>query len=377
MASSPAQRKFHASLSLERRPRLLKDFLNDDYHHSSAASQLLIRSRSKAASATISGALHKVINIVKFFPFASAVKSPSVFISRKLSKRTAPAPASGKNNLGHDNLRERPAAMVKVKDILRWRSSRDLAAEKSTPLLDDEFCYSPNRCTTATTTTAGSKRSSWCDSDFTAEDLPLWCGEIDEQAVGTMKSGNKKNRFLPDETVGGYFMDDKQMDPQFDENDQHSPVSVLQSPFREDEDFSFHRSLATIESRKCMLMQRIQQLETLAGGVGGATTRPENGADEEEEEGGIRGANDEAKQMMMIHLTTEEIISCSEESYEWEVEEKREAYIRDMEKAAGMRWYNFEEEKEEVCREVEVEVFRDLVNEVLAEMFMHKLHSTN
>nr|GME10985.1 myb-like protein X [Ipomoea batatas] len=366
MASSPAQRKFHASLSLERRPRLLKDFLNDDYHHSPAASQLLIRSRSKAASATISGALHKVINIVKFFPFASAVKSPSVFISRKLSKRT-PAAASGKNNLGDDNLQERPAAMVKVKDILRWRSSRDLAAEKSTPPLDDEFCYSPNRCTTATTTT-GSKRSSWCDSDFTAEDLPSWCGEIDEQAVGTMKSGNNKNRFLPDETVGGYFMDDKQMDPQFDENDQHSPVSVLQSPFREDEDFSFHRSLATIESRKCMLMQRIQQLETLAGGVGGTTTRPENGADEEE--GGIRGANDEAKQMMMmIHLTTEDIISCSEESYEWEVEEKREAYIRDMEKAAGMRWYNFEEEKEEVCREVEVEVFRDLVDEVLAEMF--------
>nr|GMD65024.1 myb-like protein X [Ipomoea batatas] len=373
MASSPAQRKFHASLSLERRPRLLKDFLNDDYHHSPAASQLLIRSRSKAASATISGALHKVINIVKFFPFASAVKSPSVFISRKLSKRTA---ASGKN-LGHENLQERPAAMVKVKDILRWRSSRDLAAEKSTPLLDDEFCYSPNRCTTATTTT-GSKRSSWCDSDFTAEDLPLWCGEIDEHAgVGTMKCGNNnnKNRFLADESVGGYFMDDKQMDPQFDENDQHSPVSVLQSPFREDEDFSFHRSLATIESRKCMLMQRIQQLETLAGGVGGTTTRPENGADEEEE--GIQlGANDKAKQMM-IHLTTEDIISCSEESYEWEVEEKREAYIRDMEKAAGMRWYNFEEEKEELCREVEVEVFRDLVNEVLAEMFMHKLHSTN
>ncbi|XP_019189683.1 PREDICTED: uncharacterized protein LOC109184095 isoform X1 [Ipomoea nil] len=368
MASSP-QRKFHASLSLERRPRLLKDFLNDDYHHSSAAAQLLMRSRSKAASATISGALHKVINIVKFFPFASAVKSPSVFISRKLSRKTTAA-ASGNKNLGHDDIEERPTAMVKVKDILRWRSSRDLVAEKSTPL-DDDFliCYSPNRCTTATaTTTTGSKRSSWCDSDFTAEDLPSWCGEIDEQAaVGTMKAAGNNN----DETVGGYFMD-KQMDPQFDENDQHSPVSVLQSPFREDEDFTFHRSLATIESRKCMLMQRIQQLESLAGGVGGTTTWPENGADEE-------GNDEEAKlHMMMIHLTREDIIRCSEESYEWEVEEKREAYIRDMEKAAGMRWYNFEEEKEELCREVEVEVFRDLVNEVLAEIhFMNKLHSTN
>lgn len=125
-----------------------------------------------------------------------------------------------------------------------------------------------------------------------------------------------------------------------------------------------------------MLMQRIQQLETLAGGAG-ENTSPENGADEEEEEEEVlRGANDKAKQIM-IHLTEEDIISCSEESYDWEVEEKREAYIKDMEKAAGKRWYNFEEEKEELCKELEIEVFRDMVNEVLAEMFMHKLYCTN
>ncbi|KAG9148767.1 hypothetical protein Leryth_013448 [Lithospermum erythrorhizon] len=72
--------------------------------------------------------------------------------------------------------RENTESNVKVKDILRWRSSRDLVVEESTPL---DHCYSPSRHTTITTASTGStpcssaltsSSSSWCESDFSAED---------------------------------------------------------------------------------------------------------------------------------------------------------------------------------------------------------------
>lgn len=228
-----------ARLSLERRPKLLKEFLlqDDPYSCSSnpkklcksntstqnfhgsrinirsnnkGSSQLLRSRSSRAATATIS-AIHKVINIVKFLPFASVKKSPSIFprsISRKLSRRInhKKGQKHGKNNVDRD-----VAVTVKVKDILRWKSFRDLAEEKSTPL---DSSYSPYRCatattTTTTTTTTSSKRTSWCDSDFTAEDLPSWWGENGEFLGELLEDGMKKvgrKNMIEQSTVGGYCM---------------------------------------------------------------------------------------------------------------------------------------------------------------------------
>lgn len=212
-------------LSLERRPKLLKEFLlqDDTYsyndfgsytkklyksttsHHQNhlpnfdgsriirsssnkGSSHQLLRSRSsRAATATIS-AINKVINIVKFLPFSS-VKTPSIFprsISRKLSRRNN-YKKSQKHNVDQD-----VTGTVKVKDILRWKSFKDFTEEKSN--------YSPYRCGTITTdTTTSSKRTSWCDSDFTAEDLPSWWGENGEFL-------GKKN-IREESNVGGYCME--------------------------------------------------------------------------------------------------------------------------------------------------------------------------
>jgi len=57
------------------------------------------------------------------------------------------------------------------------------------------------------------------------------------------------------------------------------------------------------------------------------------------------------------------------EEFEWEIEDKREAYIKDMEKVAN--WNKFEEEKQDFILDLEFEVFNDLVNEVLEDVFSH------
>ncbi|MCD7461157.1 hypothetical protein HAX54_045409 [Datura stramonium] len=429
-----------ARLSLERRPKLLKDFLlQDDIPYSScssndfgshpkrlckststqnlpnflgsrisrsksASSHQLLRSRSsKAATATIS-AINKVINIVKFLPFASHVKSTSIFprsISRKLSRRS-----NYKSSQKHcnNNVDQDVSVTVKVKDILRWKSFRDLAEEKSTPL--DSSNISPYGCaataTTTTTTTTSSRRTSWCDSDFTAEDLPSWWGENGEFL-------GRKN-ILEESTVGGYCMEttksiNKEEFMCFDENEQHSPVSVLESPFQEDDEegitaFSFHK-------RKSMLMQRIQQFESLA-----EENTSSKGEEEEEE---IQEIEEKAKELLInlkemegceanymddddqllfdfiwnelitsgkhqINNVDEKLIMREAKSwingdyngeFEWEIEDKREAYIKDMERVAN--WNKFEEEKQELILDLEFEVFNDLVQEVMEDVFSHTI----
>lgn len=142
---------------LEHRPMLLKDFLRDDVV-SNKPHIVLLRSWSRRAAATKISAVHKVI---KLLHFAS---------SRKLTHKRSNC--------------DRSASEVKVKDILRWRSFRDLPEEDAPiPFI---FSPSPHR-----TTASCSKTSSWCDTDFTAEELPPWRGENEE--LSTFK--NPKVRF--------------------------------------------------------------------------------------------------------------------------------------------------------------------------------------
>ncbi|KAL3348957.1 hypothetical protein AABB24_022225 [Solanum stoloniferum] len=389
-------------LSLERRPKLLKEFLLQDDPYSSndfgsypksstiirsnkGSSHQLLRSRSsRAATATIS-AINKVINVVKFLPFTS-VKSPSIFprsISRKLSRKNN-YKKSQKHIVDQD-----VSVKVKVKDILRWKSFRDLE-EKSMPL---DCSYSPYRCDTITTTTTitTSKRTSWCDSDFTAEDLPSWWGENGEFL-------GRKN------SVDGYCMETTKSiinkeELCFGENEQYSPVSILESPFQEDDDegimaFSFQK-------RKSMLMQRIQQFESLA--EENINSKGEKELKEDEE---IKEIQEKAKQLLincevnymdddqlLFDFFWNELITSGKhqnsvnidekllreakswinddynEEFEWEIEDKREAYIKDMEKVAN--WNKFEEEKQEFILDLEFEVYNDLVNEVLEDVFSH------
>lgn len=170
----------------EQRPMMLKDFLRDDRLHSypspsssSSSSSgfhmypiekpysksnnkppiVLLRSWSRKAAATRISAVHKVINAVKFLHFGSS-KSP-LLLTRSISRKLPKKSGKDKNVISSDV----PAVnnnKVKVKDILRWRSFRDVVEDYSPPL---DFPSSPSRSTTATT--------SWC---FTAEELQLWGG---------------------------------------------------------------------------------------------------------------------------------------------------------------------------------------------------------
>ncbi|KAL2477762.1 uncharacterized protein Fot_46882 [Forsythia ovata] len=326
---------------------MLKDFLKEDSFSCSSndfrsnvtdhkPSPILLRSRSKAAATTFY-ALNKVIKAVKFFPFAS-VKSPLVLprsISRKLSRRT-------RNR--NENF---PQVSVKVKDILRWRSFRDLAEEKATPLyFSSSF---PIHCTTTTTATTGStstttscsKRSSWYDSDFTAADSPSWGGENDE-------SWGSKTRRNPEGELS------------FEEAEQHSPVSVLVSPFCEDEEsiFPFHPSFA---KRKCMVMQRYQEFKSLIELENLGESHVDNLLFD-------FFKNELAKNAKLGEFDDCENLQNTAKSwidgeYEEVKKDMKEASVKDMEK--GLDWKEFKEEQQEMAMELEIRLLSDLFDELL------------
>ncbi len=176
------------------RPRMLKDFLNDISHSCSSTgfkslprhpnSQFftydkLLRSRSKAASTTIS-AFQAMINAVK--------KSPSILprsLSRRLSRKK-------------QNTTSEVKITVRIKDIIRWTSFRDLVEEKSQPM---DFSSSPHHCTTTTITTTTSRSSSsgssWCESDFTSEYLPSSWGSNSQEDVEQPEVQVDKKHYLP------------------------------------------------------------------------------------------------------------------------------------------------------------------------------------
>lgn len=150
-----------------RSTRMLKDFLQE--------SSGIASSKSRTAS-------FKALAI-------RAVKRISISIPilpRSLSRRLLGKTERDEREIGGD-------FVVKIKDIIRWRSFRDLVDEttvaaEAPPLdfADSPDCYTAAATTTTTTTATSSKSSSWCESDFTAEDSPSpsWRGCSDDGEVG-------------------------------------------------------------------------------------------------------------------------------------------------------------------------------------------------
>ncbi|KAI3707846.1 hypothetical protein L2E82_36715 [Cichorium intybus] len=158
-------------------PRMLKDFLQD---------QNLSFPRSRKS--TFSVFLHAAFSSIK----SSFVLYRS--ISRRFSKSTQFNKSMLSSGLPEPTMER--STSVTVKDILRWKSSRDLTVdpeendftvksfrdltvdpEENDVSLSSDFIVesdSPSRCMT-TTTSAGTPRSSWCDSDFTVGDSPVSC----------------------------------------------------------------------------------------------------------------------------------------------------------------------------------------------------------
>lgn len=185
---------------IERRPKLLKDFLNDNSNSCSSSgfksfprhqpfnlpkfNSKTVNSKPKAASTTIS-ALQAVINAVKNIPFTT-VKSPS-FLPRSLSRRLSRRDSTRSKRQEQEKENEVKIS-VKVKDILRWTSFRDLVEEISPPL---DFPTSPLHTTSTGSidSSFNSNGSSWCESDYTEEFLPSWSGNCGEKEHEMGKKG--------------------------------------------------------------------------------------------------------------------------------------------------------------------------------------------
>ncbi|KAI3693897.1 hypothetical protein L1987_76852 [Smallanthus sonchifolius] len=225
-------------------PRRLKDFLQD---------QNLPFPRSRRSA--ISVFLHAAV---------SSVKSSSI-LRRSISRRFS------NKNRSTSRLPEPTMARttsVTVKDILRWKSFRDLAdpAEINPPPLLESTVESP-RCTTATatattttTSSVGTPKSSWCDSDFTDDDSPACFRGFS----GDMDVTGKKNFHI--NIAGGErnIRDPEDRIVLVEEDEQFSPISVLDFTQQHEETFSpFHQTLADMERRSINLKQQIQNFENL------------------------------------------------------------------------------------------------------------------
>ncbi|WOG90458.1 hypothetical protein DCAR_0209702 [Daucus carota subsp. sativus] len=314
------------------KPRMLKDFLADN-SHSKRVSFFQDNLNMTFSNSGFSKFL------IKYLPFTTNIKPPSI-LPRSITKRLSKSRSVSRNV----NMKEL-TAKVKVKDILRWRSFRDLAEVESQPL---NFSSSPHHCTTVTTTTgstsmtSNSGRSSWCDSDFTAEDLPSWCSN----------SVTPKGKWLCDE-----------------EKEQNSPVSVLDCFSEEDEE---SKQAGTTE----LFVNKTHKHE-----------EPENRAEEKamqllnQVKTNISGYLEVEEEFLLLDFFSEQLTENKKGDYEltkvanewikgedegcleWKLVGKKEFSIRDMER--GVKWNKFDEDEQELGLEIEKQLLNCLVDEVL------------
>lgn len=174
---------------MELRPRRLKDCLLEDSNSCSSNGFKSIPRRSPLDPFPMipkrkqSSALQAVINAVKNLR-SNAVKS-APFLPRSLSRRLP-----SKNKVENQ---ASVTAIVRVKDIIRWRSSKDLHEEYISHFEPTQPHQNTTKTMTTTTgsstTSSSTSRSSWCDSDFTSEFLPSsWGGVVEECSENKLQS---------------------------------------------------------------------------------------------------------------------------------------------------------------------------------------------
>ncbi|KAE8703697.1 hypothetical protein F3Y22_tig00110467pilonHSYRG00280 [Hibiscus syriacus] len=142
---------------------------------------------------------------------------------------------------------------VRVKDILRWKSFRDSVDQESQPSGFASSSPDHHSTTTPSTSTAcRSNGSSWCDSDFSSEyevDAKDHMETKAEVAAANAANGHK--------TQYNYASE---------ENEQHSPLSVLDYGQEEDDEeedsfSSFNQSHAITQRIKHKHFQSVEKLE--------------------------------------------------------------------------------------------------------------------
>ncbi|KAF6160465.1 hypothetical protein GIB67_019234 [Kingdonia uniflora] len=365
---------------LERRPTLmLKDFLGEDFSSCSSSGfrsfprrvpnvpirklveadlkpqnpKKLFKSRSKATSTTMSAlqrASKVVLNVVKHFNFSSGKTSltlsplPRSF-SRKLLRSFSRKSDKQKNEIN---------VVVKVKDIIRWKSFRDLIEEKQKTADNNYSLSSPVYTTTTNTITTTTTNSSWSDSDFTSEYRHSSSGSSDFSNDENCKKKNitttttNNHKIKPNVVVGDSSLEKVES---HNEKDQLSPVSVLDCPFDEDEESSpsFNSSLEKMERTKHKLTQKIRRFESLTKlepinlekriesmeqddsldcQSDSYSLLVNNDSDEDQEHEDDDSIKTEAKARELLKLIKQET-SISEESRKWNVDNLLVDFFRD------------------------------------------------
>lgn len=353
----------HQLVPMGQKPKMLKDFLADNSHSRNVSffeDNLNMTFSNKAFSKFL----------IKYLPFTSNIKPPSI-LPRSITRRLS------KSRTVHPNIHAKDLTVkVKVKDILRWKSFRDLAENQSPPL---DFSSSPHRCTTVTTTTgststrSSSGRSSWCDSDFTAEDLPSWCSNSSELLDETVAQRSCKSQLL-NGGMNKYCDEDKE---------QNSPVCVLDYVSQEeDESFSyFHQSPRRSQTRIELSANKNITHEEEADGVEEIAMQLLNEVktssaecleiDEEfllldffmQQLSDNKKGDDE-----LIKVAQKWIRGEDDGSLEWEMVSKKEFSIEDMER--GVKWNKFDEDEQELGLEIENQLLNQLVDDLLFD-FLH------
>lgn len=413
---------------MQKQKMLLKDFLREDPrpHSSNIEAATLLRSRSRKIPA-----LETMINAFKNIPFTSSVNKPySMIFLRSLSRKLSAQrlPKKSRKDDGHGGGGEQAKMTVKIKDIIRWTSFRDLAEERSWP--SDFRSSPPHQCSsTATVTTTGSSSStesnsngsSWCESDFTLEFSPPWNGNFQEYSEPCV--GKYTVEALPGPKTRSFCDVERKRVSFYEEEEQHSPVSVIDAEFGEDEGFSWSRDQSrdnTSTEDAQFLLRQPWQFESVAyvqssTSLGDVDERSDEEEDDEfrEEQGdsnepteqkatmllnqvkasssglsmktnvdmllldyfinelatpGCDTTNDDSE-LMMVSTAKSWMNNELSTKCEWGINSKKDSYLREMDR--GEKWRKFEEEKEEIALEVEAKIMGILVDELLSDFILN------
>ncbi|KAG5070867.1 hypothetical protein AAZX31_03G016400 [Glycine max] len=406
--------------SMERRPRMLKDFLSENLNSCSSSGfeslprkptnnnnsmHSLIEMELKSSSSSSSSPFQTLINTIRSISLFTP-KSPSVLsLPRSLSRKLSSSRRRTRRRRSRVCSDVNITTAVKIKDIIRWKSFRDIVVESSPlppppPPLD--FMVGSTNTTTCSSCSSG---SSWIKSDFLT---------LEEAQNDNVEAAGKRFSFISHLLVGSKNSWAKET--LTCQEEQHSPVSVLQ--VGEDEFSPFDQSLANIQRRKQKFIQTVQKLESLAkfdlANLDQCLSLDDNsGYDEEYEEDDADNEVDieeqdwieeKAKQLLncvkargsadgcrdyldtlLLDFFREELSGGrnqykNEEEFELETlritedwingsfafdagHVDKHAYIKDMERRD--QWSRFEEEQEELAFEIETAILHSLVADLL------------
>ncbi|KAI6707268.1 hypothetical protein NL676_010230 [Syzygium grande] len=372
--------------------------------------------RSPATASVLQRASVKVLNAMKLLQFHSAAKSPS----GDMAKKNKPRSRKGLLPRGLSRKLWKRSFWRKLhrrdggcgEEVGRRRS---IAKRPPTPGRNATSAIAPHRLSTSSSGSNNRRNSSsWDSSEFTAELARSPSGdsessgrpnEVVSEDKGSARGGPHDEKVS--DKVGATRGQDsitatpncsKQEWPN-EEKEQFSPVSVLDCPFKDDEDIAspFEWSPSRIggakqklehKARWCGTLSRLRpvQLEkriTLSeledeAPVQNSSLTPspmdilllDFFRERLDEEGvnkmSIRGSNEfESK---LLKVAEGWINGQPQELFlGWEVEDGRHAYIKDME--TRERWRHVDKEKMEVALDMEVEVWSSLMDEVLLDIF--------